>query len=502
MADPLTTGPAAPTGPTSGTDLKSVLPGDRAALWTLLIASCVTLAFLMAAIIRENYATEWRGHQRAYRRLLAESPDERQRQLAASFAVALRQLDVPSLGATDRCVSCHLGIDNPAMARAPQPHRSHPGDILKYHPVEKYGCTVCHRGQGAATTFREAKASDVHWDYPLLPAALTQASCGACHAADSPLMAQHAPRLAHGRELFLYRGCQSCHKLGGVGGQLGPALDGEGWKIKHQLPMAHIQGEDTLANWLSQHFASPQAVVPGSQMRPPRLTPAENEALTLYMLSLQSRNLPATYMAADRVAAWDAERNHPSTDPVRLYNRFCVSCHGDGTFGAWDKFFKRFNPAVRSPGLRAVADDDYLRAAIEQGRPGTLMPAWSKSAGGLTTEQVNALVAYLRAGDSRPPQSLRPAPEPVASGNPSRGGELFTQLCSACHGGGKVAPALANPVFQQTAGNRFIALTIINGRADTAMPAFQRPGAAGLTDDEVRDLIAYVRSLGVVQGKQ
>jgi hypothetical protein len=28
------------------------------------------------------------------------------------------------------------------------------------------------------------------------------------------------------------------------------------------------------------------------------------------------------------------------------------------------------------------------------------------------------------------------------------------------------------------------------------MPAFQRDGTAGLSDDELRDLLAYVRSLG------
>jgi mono/diheme cytochrome c family protein len=307
-------------------------------------------------------------------------------------------------------------------------------------------------------------------------------------------MARHAPVLDRGRQLFLDRGCQSCHKLGGVGGQLGPALDGEGDKIKHQLPMAHIKGDHTLANWLEQHFDKPQGIVPGSQMRPPRLTPTENQALTIYMLSLRKRDLPQTYVPGDRIAALDAEIHNKVTDPVVLYNRFCVHCHSDGTFGSWDKFFGRFMPAVRGPGLRAVADRDYLKSAIEQGRPGTLMPAWNKSAGGLTREQVNALVGYLADGDGRPPQSLRPAP-PTKGGSVVRGGELFTQLCAGCHGSNKLAPSLGNPVFQRTASDEFLARTIVNGRADTAMPAFQREDADGLKDDEVRDLVAYIRSL-------
>lgn len=486
MADPLKNLPTREEPAGSARWIKAALLG----------ASGITLLFLVAAMYRENFRSAWRDHQREYRRMLLESPDEKQRQLGRDFAIELRQIDLPQLGTVDRCVTCHVGIDNPAMAQAARPYRQHAGDHLKHHPVEKYGCTVCHRGQGAATNFAEAKASDVYWDYPLLPAHLTEASCGACHSADSPRMAQHAPRLARGRQLFLDRGCQSCHKLGGVGGQLGPALDGEGVKIKHQLPMAHVQGEHTLANWLSQHFEKPQEIVAGSQMRPPRLTAAENEALTIYMLSLQSRDFPQTYTGADKVTAWDHELHHKEMNPAVLYNRLCVSCHGDGTFGQWDKFFQRFNPAIRGPGLRALADHDYLRAAIEQGRPGTLMPAWGKGAGGLTTEQVSGLVDYLLEGDGRPPQVLRPAPRPLAGGSSTRGGELFTQLCAGCHAAGKIAPNLANPVFQKTAGDEFLARTIVNGRADTAMPAFQRPGCAGLTDDEVRHLLAYVRSLG------
>lgn len=471
------------------------VPGQRAAKVLLLLASGATLALLVAAMLRENFLASWQHHQRSYRTMLAGSKDPAQRKLGSSFGVDLRQVDLPALGTTDRCVSCHSGIDNPAMAGAAQPYRQHPGDFLKHHPVEKYGCTSCHQGQGAATNFHEAKATDVFWDYPLLPKALTQSSCGACHAADSRVIQQYAPALARGRQLFLDRGCQSCHKLDGVGGQLGPALDGEGLKIKHQLPMAHVKGDHTLPNWLAQHFDDPQGLVIGSKMRPPRLTPRENEALTAFMLSLRDRDLPQSYVPADRITQLARRISEPELDGETLYNRLCLSCHGPGTYGAWDPFFNQFMPAVRGPGLRAVADDDYLRTTITKGHPGTLMPAWAEQAGGLSAAQIDAVVAYLREGDGRPPQPMPEAPIP-ARGDAARGMAVFGQLCAGCHVNNPLGPSLSNPVLQAAASDAFLVRTIRHGRADTAMPAFQRQGADGLSDAQVGDVLAFLRSLG------
>ncbi|MFO0930073.1 MAG: c-type cytochrome [Gemmataceae bacterium] len=468
-------------------------PGDRWVKIVLLSASGVTLLFLLAAMVRENFLNPWRYQQRKYQAMLLASEDEKQQQLGRDFAVRIRQIDLPQLGRTDRCVSCHVALDNPAMAGGKQPLCTHSGDLLKVHPVEKYGCTICHQGQGRATDFREAKATDVHWDYPLLPLHLTQASCGLCHAADSAPMARHAPMLALGRQLFVDRGCQACHKLDGVGGQLGPVLDGEGLKTGHQVPMGHVSGERTLSNWLKQHFDQPQTVVPGSRMRPPRLTPKENDALTIYMLSLQRRDLPETYIAPDRIASLNQTLHHKEVRGEVLYNRLCAQCHGEGSYGTWDPFFHRFMPAVRGAGLRSVADRDYLRVAIESGRPGTLMPAWGKSGGGLTKAQVEALVNYL-AGSADQAKETSAAAQP--QGDARRGAELFGQLCAGCHGTNQLAPSLGNAVLQRTATDAFILRTIRRGRPDTVMPAFQREGADGLSDGEILDLLAHVRSLG------
>src|SRR5690606_25502727 len=117
-----------------------------------------------------------------------------------------------------------------------------------------------------------------------------------------------------------------------------------------------------------------------------------------------------------------------------LYNRHCANCHGDGTYGQWHTFYEQFTPAVRGPGLRAMADEEYLRTAIEKGRPGTIMPGWDRTGGNLTAGQIDALVAWLQAGDDREPQTLRPVPAELSGGNATRGQALFVQNCVGCHG--------------------------------------------------------------------
>ena len=75
----------------------------RANKLLLLGASLATLALLVVAALRENVGREWRRTQRAYR---TELPAEQ----AAAFDVQLRQVYAPPLHATDRCISCHVGM--------------------------------------------------------------------------------------------------------------------------------------------------------------------------------------------------------------------------------------------------------------------------------------------------------------------------------------------------------------------------------------------------------
>ncbi|MBI3694183.1 MAG: c-type cytochrome [Acidobacteria bacterium] len=454
----------------------------------MLISSLVTLGFLLAAAARENVTAEWRHVQKDYQRiLLAKAGDATSRRVAGQFPVEIRQVTVPALNTVDRCVSCHLGIDDPRMKDQPEPHRAHPKELLKIHRTEKFGCTVCHQGQGAALTFHEAKAEDYFWDYPLLPASLTEASCNSCHDPRA-LPRGAAAKLVRGMELFDEKGCWACHKLDGKGGQLGPALDNVGLKTKHQFIRANLKGSQTVWHWLSQHFRDPMGIVPGSRMPAPALTPVENEALTVYMLSLRKRSLPEEYLAPDKIEQKYARLHPPAPNGEALYKQYCASCHDTGLYTRWDKNFQRFVPAIRNPSFVRTEDDECLLANVEEGRPGTFMPAWGPKAGGLSKPEMEALVAYLRGAVK--PAELAAAP---AGGSVERGRTLFGRNCAGCHGAqgqGLIAPALANPVFQKAATDAFIAETIRSGRENTPMPAFAR---AGFGQAEIADLIAHIR---------
>lgn len=453
-----------------------------------LIFSAVAAGFLIAAAVRENITADWRHHQADYKQILAaKAKDEGARRAAANFPIEIRQISVPALGTVDRCVTCHNGIDDPRMADQANPHKTHPKNLLRSHRVEQFGCTVCHQGQGAALDFDEAKAEEHYWDYPLLPPALTQATCAACHDPRA-LPPESASKLVRGMKLYSEKGCSSCHKLDGKGGPLGPALDNVGYKTKHQFMRAHLRGSQTVWNWFAEHFRDPAKIVPASLMPAPALTESDNEALTVYMLSLRHRDLPQAYFAKDKIEEQYARLHPPDPDGKALYGQYCASCHDTGLHTRWDKKLARFVPAIRNAAFLRAEDDECLLENIREGRPGTRMPGWGPKAGGLSDREVTALVAYLR--ESAPAAPLAPAP---SRGSVDRGKVLFNQQCAGCHGSdgkGLIAPALANPVFQTAATDAFIAHTIRAGRENTPMPAF---GRAGFEDRDIGDLLAFVR---------
>lgn len=182
-------------------------------------------------------------------------------------------------------------------------------------------------------------------------------------------------------------------------------------------------------------------------------------------------------------------------DGARLYRNHCAACHGaNGTGGV--------GVPLALPGFLAQADDEYLRKTIRLGRPGRVMPAFVQ----FTDGEVAAIVRQIRSWQTQP--TVRALA--VGRGDVTRGASLYATHCASCHGangeGGHgtgvtfsrprdlpvLAPALHNPGFLSAASDSFIKTVLAEGRADTPMVSFRK---AGLSDRDLDDLVAFVRSL-------
>ncbi|MGE5261926.1 MAG: c-type cytochrome [Acidobacteriota bacterium] len=85
---------------------------------------------------------------------------------------------------------------------------------------------------------------------------------------------------------------------------------------------------------------------------------------------------------------------------VKLYATYCGACHGGAGKGG-------FAPAIGSGEYMSAKDDATIAQITGEGKAGSGMPAWSKSKGGMLTEdQIRDIVAYLR--------SLAPSPSATA----------------------------------------------------------------------------------------
>jgi mono/diheme cytochrome c family protein len=294
--------------------------------------------------------------------------------------------------------------------------------------------------------------------------------------------------------------------VNGRGGSLGPELDEVGLKVRAQLPMASVEGDHTLPQWLVEHFENPQKIVANSLMRPPHLSADENEALTIYMLSLQGRDLPESYLSPHKHLEFFEQHFPQPQTGEELFRRYCGVCHDSGDYGRYDAFYKKFIPAVRGPSLVQIASPEYFDQNIRKGRPGTLMMPWNTETSGLSDDDLAKIAEYVRsaavpASDRLAPELAQIATDPnfKSSGDVARGLAIYSRHCTGCHGPegeGLLGPAIDSPVLQQTATDGFLYATISAGRRNTAMPGFLGAGQDGLSEGDIADLVAYIRSLG------
>jgi mono/diheme cytochrome c family protein len=462
----------------------------------LLVVSTLTIIAIVVAALQENYFADWYHYRHQYEDLLErKATDDAGRAAAALFDVGVVQNFVPELGAVDRCMTCHAGVEDPRMVDADAPFTTHPGRYLELHDPSKFGCTVCHEGQGRATTVADAHGHVPHWDWPMLEERYIKSSCSKCHE-DSALygvngLIEEADGddhgqwgdwlLADGRWLATERGCMGCHVVDGKGGTLGPDLTFEGDKTRHDLDFSHLPREvpRTVTAWLEHHFLEPTKVSPGSLM-PPVRSEKEAAALTGYTLS-RHRKLGGSAVYRDDPASEE------SVDGEHLYLRYCAACHGSD--GRQTEVPGITTPALNNYDFLAVADDDFLRMIISSGRTGTNMPAWREGVGNLTRSEIDRIVEHIRGWE---PDGASELDVSSARGEAKQGRAYYRALCAGCHGidgEGGVGNSLSSESFLAIADDRMLARSIIQGRPGTAMPSWRH-----LSAQAVSDIMAYIRS--------
>ncbi len=455
--------------------LKSPPTEPRLPTLTFALLALALMVLVVAGFLREE-RREWRSYQESFRDLeIARGTTVEERRQARERPIELAQIVVPELDTVDRCISCHLGVDDATYAGAGQPFAYHPDHDV--HPFERFGCTVCHAGQGRATSAREAHGDVPFWDRPMLPLDFVEASCGGCHdPSDNPA----APRLARGAELFEEAGCRGCHRLDGWGGGLAPDLDRQ------------INGRPRSPEWLMQHFLDPAQVVPDSAMPRYGFSPDDAKALTLLMLS-RRRPEVSGYHASRRILE-SAETGR------RLFRaKGCIGCHQISGAGG------EVGPPLDHVVTRRT--EGWLVAHFREPRavtPGTVMPDFD-----FTEAEAHSLILFLRRIHERTITVLdEPSPE-------RRGEILFKRYgCRGCHGvdatggvpnrnseSGEQVPSLIYVKEGYTRAElkdriRIGVPKVGKLEPDGPEPPLAMPGFGDrLTEGQLDDLVSYLHSL-------
>jgi mono/diheme cytochrome c family protein len=179
------------------------------------------------------------------------------------------------------------------------------------------------------------------------------------------------------------------------------------------------------------------------------------------------------------------------TDFSTLYGQNCAACHGaNGQNG----------PALdlANPEYQALVDDASLRKWISTGMPGTEMPAFAQSAGGMLTDaQIDALVAGMRHAWSRPSVFAGATPPPYAADHPGdahRGELAYQARCASCHASSP--QQITAPDYLALVGDQALRTILIAGRPDIGHPDWRHAGqGTPLAAQDVDDLVAYLASL-------
>ena len=340
-------------------------------------------------------------------------------------------LGMTAIARFDRCRTCHMMIDRTSAGNIaafpaghpdtddvkewvtkneyPQPYSTHPNHALyttstSPHPVAKFGCTICHDGQGSGTSFGNAEhtPNDPHqgedwhhdyghhpnhfWEYPMQPKRFIESGCIKCHHSVTELgvnakWGASAPKVYEGYSLIEQYGCFGCHEIHGYNGgkSIGPDLRLEpqtpeeakkiaedpgqiAGKMRKVGPSLRHIADKTIKAFINFWTKEPKQFRPTTRMpqffgltnqQDPHaieFEPAELEGIAQFLVDKSEAN----------VLLKPADGYQPDVNRGRLAfaERGCLACHSHGDFKKETKrnaeLIAGWEPASHGPDLSRI----------------------------------------------------------------------------------------------------------------------------------------------------
>lgn len=313
-------------------------------------------------------------------------------------------LGMAKIARFDRCRTCHQNIDKTSASggpafpaghpktddvnqwvkekKFPQPFSTHPSTELfctasSPHPVAKFGCTVCHDGQGSGTSFGNAEhtPNDPHiahewhvdygfhpnhfWEYPMQPSRFAESTCIKCHHSVTELgvnskYGASAPKVFKGFQLIQKYGCYGCHEFNGYDGgvAIGPDLRLEpqtadeaariaadptqvAGKMRKVGPSLRHIADKTTAGWIQYWTEIPSRFRPSTKM--PQFfsisdhLPTDEVAHTQQLEAVELAGLSAVLLGSSQPLDFLTPKQGYAPDAERgkelFSQRGCLACH-------------------------------------------------------------------------------------------------------------------------------------------------------------------------------